>query len=175
MRWGQAHACRGQAQVLQYRSHSPPCLHVRQDPPPASTPHSGQHVEVERPLQQLCPIHSRPPLLHPLLADRCLGRLARLLCTCLREPTPSRASSAASACPSSRGRPTAMAWPAAPAYGPCWGAEPARPSARRVHGTGGRRMPLHPLYSQPEKTPVKPYAGNPHVRLERRRVETGRA
>jgi RNA-directed DNA polymerase len=27
----------------------------------------------------------------------------------------------------------------------------------------------------PVKTPVKPYAGNPHVRFERRRVETGRA
>jgi len=27
----------------------------------------------------------------------------------------------------------------------------------------------------PEKTPVKPYAGKPHVRFERRRVETGRS
>ena len=30
------------------------------------------------------------------------------------------------------------------------------------------------LCKLPEKTPVKPYAGNPHVRFERRRVETGR-
>jgi group II intron reverse transcriptase/maturase len=31
------------------------------------------------------------------------------------------------------------------------------------------------LCKLPVKTPVKPYAGNPHVRFERRRVETGRA
>jgi group II intron reverse transcriptase/maturase len=31
------------------------------------------------------------------------------------------------------------------------------------------------LCKLPEKTPVKPYAGNPHVRFERRRVETGRS
>lgn len=30
------------------------------------------------------------------------------------------------------------------------------------------------LCKLPVKTPVKPYAGNPHVRFERRRVETGR-
>jgi hypothetical protein len=46
---------------------------------PASTPHAGEHVEVERPLQQLCPIHSRRPLLHPLLAGRCLTPRSRLL------------------------------------------------------------------------------------------------
>ncbi len=47
---------------------------------PAPTPHAGEHVEVERPLQQLCPIHSRPPLLHPLLPGRCLTPRSRLLC-----------------------------------------------------------------------------------------------
>jgi hypothetical protein len=31
------------------------------------------------------------------------------------------------------------------------------------------------LCKLPVKTPVKPYAGNLHVRFERRRVETGRA
>jgi hypothetical protein len=26
-----------------------PSIHIRQDPPPASTPHAGEHVEVQRP------------------------------------------------------------------------------------------------------------------------------
>nr|WP_199243320.1 hypothetical protein [Vitiosangium sp. GDMCC 1.1324] len=72
---------RGQSQVLQYRAHPGGGRHVRQDPPPASTPHAGEHVDVERPLQQLCPIHSR----RPLLPGRCLKPRAHLLRTCLRE------------------------------------------------------------------------------------------
>jgi hypothetical protein len=47
---------------------------------PASTPRAGQHLEVQRPLQQPCPIHSRPPLLHPLLPRRCLTPPSPLLC-----------------------------------------------------------------------------------------------
>ena len=62
--------------MLQYRSHSPACLHLRQHPPPASTPRSGEHVEVEPPLQLPCPILSRRPLLHPLLPGRCLTPLS---------------------------------------------------------------------------------------------------
>ena len=46
----------------------------------APTPHAGEQVEVERPLQPLCPIHSRRPLLHPLLPGRCLSPRSRLLC-----------------------------------------------------------------------------------------------
>jgi hypothetical protein len=64
-----------------------PSLHVRQHPPPASTPHADEHVEVQRPPEQLCPVHSRRPLLHPLLPGRYLKPRARLLRTCLREWT----------------------------------------------------------------------------------------
>ena len=53
-------------------------LHVRQDPPPGSTPHAGEHVKVERSLQQLCLVHSRRPLRHQLLRGRCRNRHARL-------------------------------------------------------------------------------------------------
>jgi len=55
---------------------------------PASTLHAGEHVEVERPPQQLCPVHSRRPLLHPLLPRRCLNPRARFLRTCLGERAP---------------------------------------------------------------------------------------
>src|SRR4051794_2477703 len=42
----------------------------------------GELVEVERPPQQLCPVHSRRPLRHQLLPGRCLKRHAPLLRTC---------------------------------------------------------------------------------------------
>jgi len=61
-------------------------LHVRQNPPPTSTPQTGEHVKVERPPQQLCPVHWRRPLLHPLLPGRCLYPRACLLRICLGEP-----------------------------------------------------------------------------------------
>ncbi|WP_256561633.1 transposase [Pyxidicoccus xibeiensis] len=67
-----------------------PCLgggdHVRHNLPPASTPDAGEHVEVERPPQQLGPVHSRRSLLHPLRSGRCLLSRSRLLLTCLGEP-----------------------------------------------------------------------------------------
>src|SRR5690606_17710326 len=63
---------------------APSCsLHVRQYPPPASTPYAGEHVEVQRPPQQLCPVHWRRPLLHPLRPGRCLNPRTCLLRTCL--------------------------------------------------------------------------------------------
>ncbi len=52
---------------------------------PASTPHAGEHVVVERPPAQLCPVLSRCPLLLPLLPRRCLMPRARLPRSCLRE------------------------------------------------------------------------------------------
>ncbi|EPX61528.1 hypothetical protein D187_010147 [Cystobacter fuscus DSM 2262] len=84
-RRGQARTCRRQSQVLQKRSHPCGLLHVCQDPPPASTPHADEHVEVERPPEQPRPVHSRPPLLQRLLAGRCMGRHARLLLSCVGE------------------------------------------------------------------------------------------
>ena len=39
--------------MLQNRAHPSCSLHVRQHPAPASTPHAGEHVEVERPPQHL--------------------------------------------------------------------------------------------------------------------------
>jgi hypothetical protein len=78
--------CRGQAQVLQNRSYSSRLVHVRQHSPSTSTPHAGEHVEVERPLQQLGPVSSRRFLLQRLLAGRCLGRHARFLLSRSGEP-----------------------------------------------------------------------------------------
>ena len=44
LRRGQAGTCRGQAQVLQNSSHCCRLLHVRQEPPPASTPSRKRRV-----------------------------------------------------------------------------------------------------------------------------------
>ncbi len=85
-RRGQPRPCRGQAQEFHKRAHSTPWLHVRQQPTLAATPHADEHVEVERPLEPLCRVHSRRLLLHRLLAGRCLKPRACLLRTCLRDP-----------------------------------------------------------------------------------------
>ena len=60
---GLSQACpRRQPQVLHNGAYPTGCSHVRQNPSPASTSHAGEHVQVERPSEQLGPIHSRRPL-----------------------------------------------------------------------------------------------------------------
>ena len=83
--FGQACPRRRQPQVLQNGAYPIRCSHVRQNPSPASTSHADEHVQVERPSEQLGPIYSRRLLLQQLLAGRCLGRRVRLLRTWLGE------------------------------------------------------------------------------------------
>ena len=85
----EVHACPGRPPIWG-RGRGPGLLALGRRKPQhhaawADSSHAGEHVEVERPLQQLCPIHSRRPLLHPLLPGRCLTPRARLLCLGERE------------------------------------------------------------------------------------------
>ncbi len=84
---GPPRTCRGQAQVLHNRPPPASPLHVRKYTPPTSTSHAGEHVEAERPLEQLGPVHSRRRLLQRLLAGLFLGRPVPILRTCLGEQT----------------------------------------------------------------------------------------
>jgi len=52
-RRGQPRTCRGQAQVLQNRAPPRAPFTYANTLKPASTPHAGEHIEVERPAEQL--------------------------------------------------------------------------------------------------------------------------
>ncbi len=64
---------RGQPQVLHNRSHPSCSLHVRQHPPPASTPQAREHIQGERPAQQPGLVQTGCALLPRLLHRRGKG------------------------------------------------------------------------------------------------------